>query len=122
MEAQAKLTKQERYRKGIDGLIRFSFDERRADLQWMVAQAAKPAFGAAWLKDKYYELLSKCEEFSAPFQLVFDLETIAAEIFPRGARKFAFLRDPIAEYFKTRLKDYEPQIKGLAAGGPIVGR
>lgn len=113
MEDVSKLTLQEKYRLAIESLMRFDFQRREADLRWMLAESRKPRMGLAWLKEKYYELLRKCEEHPVPFQVIYDLETIAARIFPRAARKFSFLRDPINGYFRTRLKYYDPDIRSL---------
>lgn len=93
--------------------MRFDFGQREGDLQWMLAESRKPVKGLPWLKEKYYELLGKCEKYPVPFQLIYDMETIAGRIFPKAARKFTFLRDPIRDYFKIRMRQYDAEIKQL---------
>lgn len=119
MEDPGKLSIEERYRRAIEALMRFDYGQREGDLQWMLAESRKPIRGLSWLKEKYYELIQKCTEHPVPFELIYDLETIASRIFPRAARKSAFLRDPIKEYFRTRLKQYDPQIKQLIQKGNL---
>ncbi|HMW60522.1 MAG TPA: hypothetical protein PKA91_12810, partial [Leptospiraceae bacterium] len=114
MDDPGRLTLAERYRQGIESLIHFDFERREEDLKWMLAESKKPVKGISWLKEKYYELLRKCEEHPVPFQLIYDLETIASRLFPRAARKFSFIKDPIPEYYRARLKIYEPELREIA--------
>lgn len=120
MQEPEKLTREERYQRAIEALIRFDFARREEDLRWMLQEARRPVRGMSWLKTQYYELLRKCEAFPAPFQLVYDLETIAGRIFPGAARKSTFLRNPIKEYFKIRLKQYSLPIKELLSAETIT--
>lgn len=119
MEDPGRLSTEERYRRAIEALIRFDFNRREEDLKWMLAESRRPVRGISWLKERYYDLLQKCVAFPVPFQLIYDLETIASRLFPRSARKFSFLGDPIGQYFKRRLKQYDSEIKRLVQSGPV---
>lgn len=111
----ANLNKEERYRRGIDHLVGARFNERKNQMQWMLAHSKKKIPGHSFsLKKEYYKLVDKSMIYGVPFQLIFDLETIAEKIFPRAVRKnYYFGINPIKKYYETRIKPWRQKVNQL---------